>query len=356
MLPLAVQNELHRLSATYKIEGREDKGVNGWLFFALNKVTGIRVAIKFYWWGDQPALHAEPRSLAQFNSPNIVPILAAELIEDGWACFICPRFASDVETLIGRGAVSVHQALDIGINVLSGVGALHASNIVHRDLKPANILLRDEGIAAIGDFGSVASIQLATSDAPASRHSIIYRPPESIVTSRFSAIGDLYQIALVLYELFGGIFPKDPMYWLTPAQRVVNDAIGSDCDRSLYQDEILKNLILAGRILKRGSIPFWVSTNIKSLVVRQAGISLERRKATAGEFMSALISLRRETINWVGAEFGAIGVFDGGSARVVVAGPVHYVEIDRGRGWRRDKAMQGVDPSASCRTIDRQFA
>ena len=52
-----------------------------------------------------------------------------------------------MEGLILREGASVHRALDIGMNILSGVGALHGSNVVHRDLKPANILLRDDGFA-----------------------------------------------------------------------------------------------------------------------------------------------------------------------------------------------------------------
>ncbi|MFC5578313.1 protein kinase [Lysobacter niabensis] len=267
-----------------------------------------------------------------------------------------PRYASDVEGLILREGVSVHRALDIGINILSGVGALHGSNVVHRDLKPANILLRDDGVAAIGDFGSVATLDSETNDVPASRHSIIYRPPESFVTGRYSPSGDLYQVGVVLYELLGGSLPKDPMSWLTPKERAVHDAIASECDRSLYQDEALQKVISSGRLIKRQSMPFWASSKIKAEIAKQTAASTDRRARTAGSMMASLVALRRQTINWVGVEFGAIGVFDGGLARVVVSENGHRVEIDRGKGWRRDRTLEGDDPAASCQSIDQKFS
>ena len=90
MLPIPVQEAMHRLSETYRFSGSEQKGANGYVFFGVNKVTGVRVAIKFYYWGDQPELHAEPRLLSQFSSENIVPIQVAELVGGGWAMFVTP--------------------------------------------------------------------------------------------------------------------------------------------------------------------------------------------------------------------------------------------------------------------------
>lgn len=355
MIPRAIQDKISVLANTYVIDGNESKGANGWLFYATNKITNLRVAIKFYYWGVEPELHVEPRMLAQFNSPNIVPLLVAELIEDGWACFISPRFVSDIEGLIARGGITVHQSLDIAINVLSGVGALHAGDIVHRDLKPANILLGNDGVAAVGDFGSVATIN-GRGEAPASRHSILYRPPESFATNLYTPVGDLYQVGLVVYELVGGELSKDPSRWMTVRQRAEHDAIASECDQSLYQDDVLRGVITSGRLVNSNSIPFWVPSGVKKLIRRQTATSAERRLSTAGQMMASLVRLRRGAVNWVGADFGALATFEGGSARVVVNGADVCVEIDRGKGWRRDKSMERTNSGESCDAINRRFA
>jgi serine/threonine protein kinase len=354
-VPRAVQEHLLRLVETYSIDGREDKGANGWLFFAINKVTGARVAIKYYYWGDQPALHAEPRLLAQFSSPNIVPIHTAELIQDGWACFICPRFASDVEALVHRGEARVHQALDIGINVLSGLGALHASGLVHRDLKPANILLAGDGSAAIGDFGSIATLDEEDQGAPASRHSILYRPPESLTSGRYWKSGDLYQVGLVLYELLGGELPKDPVAWMTSRERTEHDAIAEEYDRSVFQDQVLARKIATG-LAKRQTVPYWVAPGLRNAVMRQSSVAPSGRAQSGAEMMGVLVRLRRETLNWTGGEEGAFADFKGGAARVITDSSAgHRVEIDRGSGWRRDRSLERGTPSESCQAINERF-
>lgn len=356
ILPLSVQNYMQRLSATYVIEGREDKGANGWLYYATNRVTGVRVAIKFYYWGDQSELHQEPRSLAQFNSDNIVPILFSELIGDGWACFICPRFVGDVESMILRGNVSLHQAIDVVINILSGLGALHVSDIVHRDLKPANILVREDGVAAIGDFGSVASLVPTTNDAPASRHSIIYRPPESIDTNRYSKLGDIYQIGMLFYELLGGYLPKLPELWMTKVQKAEYGLLVSDVDKSLFVDQVVCERIRAGRHVRKDSLPFWVPTKLTGIIWRQVSVNPMQRSATAADLMSMLISVRRRVLDWSAVDSVAVGRFSGGSARIIFSGASHVVEIDRGNGWRRDRSLEGNLPRASCQNLDAKFA
>jgi serine/threonine protein kinase len=353
MLPRAVQDKIQSLFETYEIEGREAKGANGWLFYATNKVTGIKVAIKFYFWGNIPDLHAEPRSLAQFNSPYIVQILSAELIKDGWACFITPRFPEDLEGAIARSALSTHRALNVGINILSGLGALHATSIVHRDVKPANILLSVDGVAAIGDFGSVATILAGAGDVPSSQHSVLYKPPESFETGRFGPSGDIYQVGVTLYEACGAGLPKDPQTWMSKKEVDAYERLDSDFDKSQFEDSIIASAVCGGRLIKVERLPFYVSKRMRSVITAMTSKDPEKRVGSAAGAMALLVEARRKSIDWVPEGAAARGIFEGGSVRVAADG---RVDVNRGRGMRRDRALEGLNASDSVAKVNNKFA
>ncbi len=352
-LPRSVQDKLLDLAETYAIDGREDKGANGLLYYATNRVTGVSVAIKFYFWGNVPDLHSEPRSLAQFNSPNIVPILSADILKDGWACFISPRFPVDLEGAIVRGGLSTNFTLGVGINVLSGLGALHASSIVHRDLKPANIFLSSEGVAAVGDLGSVATLDAKTGDVPSSRHSLLYRPPESFSTGRFDIRGDIYQLGISLYESFGVNLPKESAKWMSKRELAEYATLSSDYERSNFEDEVMRRIITSGKVLRDKDFPYWVSQKMRRAIGRMAAKSPLERPISSADAMALLLDAKRHSIDWASAEYGAIGESTHGTVRVLADG---RVEADRGRGFRRDRTLEGANAAGSVANVNSRMA
>lgn len=352
-VPRSVQDKLLDLAETYAIDGREEKGANGLLYYATNKVTGVSVAIKFYFWGNVPDLHSEPRSLAQFNSPNIVPILSADILKEGWACFISPRFPVDLEGAIGRSALSTDFTLGVGINVLSGLGALHASSIVHRDLKPANIFLSSDGVAAVGDLGSVATLDGQTGDVPSSRHSLLYKPPESFSTGRFDIRGDIYQLGVSLYESFGAELPKESAKWMSKKELAEYARLSCDFDRSTFEDEVMRKIITSGKLLKVNDLPYWVSQKMRRSIAKMAAKSPLDRPISSADAMALLLDARRHSIDWAPAEYGAIGESARGSVRVLADG---RVEADRGRGFRRDRTLEGASAAGSVAKVNSRLA
>ena len=131
--PLDVQNGLNDLSHHYKDFQPNNRGGNGYLFFATNLVSHQDVAIKFYAIEPGNHQHDEPRQLAAINSSNVLPVLDARRVSNDWAYFVTPRCREgDLDDLI-QTKPSVHVALDTAIGVCRGVSAIHALRMIHRD-------------------------------------------------------------------------------------------------------------------------------------------------------------------------------------------------------------------------------
>ena len=110
--------------------------------------------------------------------------------------------------------ISLHQSLQLIINVLRGLEYAHQQDIVHRDIKPENILLKisDRGYTAhIADFGiAKLSQQVETLEAFGDTGSPAYMAPEQFY-GKYSFCSDLYGVGVILYELVTGERPFSGM-------------------------------------------------------------------------------------------------------------------------------------------------
>jgi serine/threonine protein kinase len=228
---------------------------------------------------------------------NVLPILDARSVSEEWGYFVTPRcFEGDLDDVIATQP-SVHEALDVALGICNGVSAIHALKMLHRDLKPGNIVMQ-AGTPQIADFGSVRMLNDGESHVTASRHSILYRPPESFVTGQYTAKGDIYQIGVVLYQLLGGHLPYDGNEYLTPRQLKQLALIGNPIDRSIFVDGVIRNRAEGGSLLVHSSLPPWVTRVAKRSLLHVTSPDQESRYSSVADVAALLTRLRATMANW----------------------------------------------------------
>jgi len=106
--------------------------------------------------------------------------------------------------------VSPVLALDVVAQVAAGLDAAHRAGLVHRDIKPGNILIGDDGLVKITDFG----IAHAAGSAPITGPGLVmgttqYMAPERISGGQATPASDLYSLGIIFYECLTGLAPYD---------------------------------------------------------------------------------------------------------------------------------------------------
>ncbi len=113
----------------------------------------------------------------------------------------------DLASLLHRaGRLPQEKVVEIGLQLCGGLAAAHAQGVLHRDLKPANVLIDEDGLVRISDFG------IAIPRAEAGRHALTgtpaYMAPEQRTPGmRVSEQTDIYSLGLVLYDMLVGGHP-----------------------------------------------------------------------------------------------------------------------------------------------------
>jgi serine/threonine protein kinase len=335
-LPEEISAELTRLSSTYEFAGLSDKGQNGYLFIARNRVIDRQVAIKFYFWADGTREHVEPKSLAAVESESVIDVLDASLVGEEWAMFVTPCCKNgDLDKYREGHRFGLRNALEFASKLLDGVAALHELKFVHRDLKPENLLVSDNGWPLIADFGSVRLIPDGQSDVVGSGHAVLYRPPESFETTRYDKRGDLYQCGIVLFQVLGGRLPYAYQEYLSEADRRKYAHLQDDFDRYKLVETAIKDKAQSGKLLDLESLPFFVPTTVKSLIRKAANPEPSRRFQSASDFMNAINRLSNSVVDWQYDGNEIVAQAKGRRYRVQKTGGLFVVEQNSGKGWRR---------------------
>ena len=145
---------------------------------------------------------------ASIDHPNVVKIF--EVGQDDGRHFIALEYLPEtLSRVIERGgAMNVDRAAGFGTQMAEGLAAAHALGIVHRDVKPQNVLIGQDGVAKVTDFGIARGELLATMTATgAVMGTPHYMSPEQARGDRVDARSDVYALGCVLYQMLTGTVP-----------------------------------------------------------------------------------------------------------------------------------------------------
>jgi serine/threonine protein kinase len=151
----------------------------------------------------------EARIARHVQHPHIVPVVNKG--EHEGVPYLAQRFieAGTLADKIERdGALPLEFALQVCEQIASGLDALHAAGLIHRDVKPANILLGEDGIAYITDFGLAKDSQGSMLTRPGQAlGSVDYMAPEQIRSETVGPTTDVYALGCVMFECLTGAPP-----------------------------------------------------------------------------------------------------------------------------------------------------
>ncbi|KAG4108704.1 Pkinase-domain-containing protein [Neocallimastix lanati (nom. inval.)] len=158
------------------------------------------------------ALHHEIKLLKDLNHENIVRYLGFELTDTSSNVFLEYVSGGSVSSLIAKiGKFEEPLVKSLTSQIASGIQYLHNRSIIHRDIKGANILVDEDGVAKISDFGISKKNEYEMAYKYNSRMSfqgsIFWMAPEVIRGKGYSAKVDIWSLGCVVLEMFTGVHP-----------------------------------------------------------------------------------------------------------------------------------------------------
>lgn len=151
----------------------------------------------------------EAQSVSNLSHPNIVEVYDVG-VEDGEHYIVMEFIEGKTlkQLLRKRESLTLSEVVDIMTQLTDGIAHAHESYIIHRDIKPQNIMIEDDGLIKITDFGIAMSLnatQLTQTNSVMG--SVHYLPPEQASGKSATIKSDIYSLGILMYELLTGNVP-----------------------------------------------------------------------------------------------------------------------------------------------------
>ncbi|MGG5260261.1 serine/threonine-protein kinase [Phycicoccus avicenniae] len=219
------------LGERYLLGSRIASGGMGDVWQAEDRTLGRTVAVKVL----RPSIEGEPLFARRFRAealytaalshPNIATVY--DYGEEGTLAYLVMELVEGepLSALVRReGAQTTEKVRSVLTQAALALGAAHEAGVVHRDVKPANILVRDDGVVKLTDFGIARALDgsghTLTGEVLGTPH---YLSPEQALGEPATGASDLYALGVVAHEMLTGKRPFDKNTPVATALAQVND-------------------------------------------------------------------------------------------------------------------------------------
>lgn len=286
----------------YRLDVELGRGARGVVYRAMDTVLDRAVAVKILSETDidlnsRSRLLNEAKSAAKLNHPNIVSVYDAGEA-DGIPYIVMELVEGN--TLYEQKPSLVEEIISLAEQICLALAHAHGQGIIHRDIKPENLLLTDDNVVKLTDFGLARSqIGSRLTMEGTILGTVYYLSPEQALGREVDGRTDLYSVGVLLYELVSGRLPFDGE---DPLAVVSQHLHASVVPPIAHNDQIPPGL--------------------NDLVLRLLSKQPKDRPASAGEVLHVLFALR-----------------SGGSSFVVTPDVPFIHRMMRGRIVGREKQL-----------------
>ena len=210
----------------------------------------------------------EPRLLASVSHPNIVAITTAEKQDNVF--FIVMEYVQGetLENIIAlKGALELNRALDFTCQICNAVDHAHRQGVIHRDLRPANVLVTENDMLKVADFGTSRFLEIAAHGTTVIG-SPPYMAPEQFHGKAVFA-SDIYSLGVTMYQMLTGILPYD-----TPAPADL--------------DKLMSGELVTPPRMKNPALP----REVNEIVMRALAPDVTARYQRAADLLAAVLAVR----------------------------------------------------------------
>ncbi|MFS7259616.1 Stk1 family PASTA domain-containing Ser/Thr kinase [Carnobacterium divergens] len=241
-----------KLSGRYKIIGTVGGGGMANVYLAHDLILDRDVAVKVLRYDfreDQDVIRRfqrEALSATELVHPNIVSVY--DVGEEDNSQYIVMEYVkgTDLKKYIHNYfPIPYQKVIDMMEQILSAVADAHHNRIIHRDLKPQNILVDENGVVKITDFGiAVALSETSITQTNSLLGSVHYLSPEQARGSMATKQSDIYAMGIILYEMLTGSVPFEGESAVSIALKHFQETVPSVKDFDARIPQALENVVL----------------------------------------------------------------------------------------------------------------
>jgi eukaryotic-like serine/threonine-protein kinase len=201
------------LEGRYTFVQKIGKGAFGTVLLMEDKVVDERLVLKFL----NPNVSQDEEMMKRFvhelrysrkiTHRNVIRIYDFLLIRGNYAISMEYFPSHTLGAEVNERPLPLDKAVRYATDIATGMSVAHQSGIIHRDLKPANVLINDDGLLKVVDFGVAAAQHQGDTQLTKTGYVIgspKYMAPEQILGKKVDERADIYSLGVILYEMLTG--------------------------------------------------------------------------------------------------------------------------------------------------------